>query len=47
MASGRVVPVGEPFPDRRPPPLDDLRQVAERVRGLVDLGRGHEALAAE
>jgi hypothetical protein len=54
LASGRVVPVGERFPDRRPPPLDDLRQAVDRVRGLFELGpapeaaagRGREAVAA-
>ena len=44
LESGRVVPVGQPFPDRRPPPLDDLRQAVARVRGLFGLGRSDEGV---
>ncbi|MFO1059701.1 MAG: ELM1/GtrOC1 family putative glycosyltransferase [Dongiaceae bacterium] len=36
LDSGRVVRVGEAFPDRRPPPLGDLSQAASRVRALFE-----------
>ena len=34
-ASGRAVWLGQPFPDRTPPPLDEMPRALERVRELV------------
>jgi mitochondrial fission protein ELM1 len=36
LESGRVVPVGQPFPARQPPPLDDLSHAVARVRALFE-----------
>jgi mitochondrial fission protein ELM1 len=36
LQSGRVVPVGQPFPAGRPPPLEDLGRAAARVRALFE-----------
>ena len=35
IASGRAVWLGEPFPARKPPPLDEMPRALERVRALV------------
>jgi mitochondrial fission protein ELM1 len=34
-AAGRAVWLGEPFPDRKPPPLDEMPRALERVRKLL------------
>jgi uncharacterized protein len=38
IASGRAVWLGQPFPARRPPPLDEMPRSVERVRALVEEG---------
>jgi len=36
IAAGRAVWLGQPFPDRRPPPLPDASAAVRRVRSLLD-----------